>query len=226
MLLDDGRTVYLAGLDYAAGAQQLADAHRRLSARVQGQLAFVLPLREGLDRWGRSPAAIFLVTGEGADSRVISLGAALLDAGDARFRPDPRAASCAAAYRAAEAQARRAGRGVWADPAFRPIDANSPSAGAFLLRRKGFTLVSGVVRSTGESRNGASYLNFGEKRIEDFSVVISRRNLSMFVKAGLTPRSLVGRRVLVRGLIETGFGPRMEIATPDEMEFIDPPDAH
>ncbi len=143
---------------------------------------------------------------------------ALLAAGEARFRPDPTAAACAKDYLSAEAPAREAALGLWARPEFHPINPSAPGAREDLMRRKGMVVVAGVIRSVGESER-AIYLNFGEKRRDDFAVVISRRNLAMF--AGIEPRSLVGRKARVRGLIETGFGPRIEIVTPAEIEFVD-----
>ena len=91
-----------------------------------------------------------------------------------------------------------------------------------LLRRKGMVVVEGAIRSVGETP-GAIYLNFGEKRASDFAVVISRRNLAMFTGSGIDPRALAGRRARVRGLIETGFGPRIEISDPTEIEIADAP---
>lgn len=145
------------------------------------------------------------------------MGGALLEEGLARFRPDASAAPCARDYLAAEAPAREAERGLWADPAMRPLDA---ARGAALLQRKGIVAVEGRISSFGESR-GAIYLNFGQKRAEDFAVVISRRNLAMFQASGIEPRTLIGRRARVRGLIETSFGPRMEISAPAEIEILE-----
>ncbi len=226
LLLDDGRRAALSGLEFpAAPAKGAPDsraaARKRLSDWLVGRDVFLGVLGAAPDRWGRVPARIFAARGEGPDAPLVSVGASLLEEGHARFRPDPPAAPCASAYLAAEAPAREAGRGVWVDPALRPIDAAAPDATALLAHRKGMAVVSGVIRSTGESR-GALYLNFGEKRAENFSVVILRRNLAMFEKSGIDPRSLIGRQARVRGLIETSFGPRMEIASPAEIEIIDP----
>jgi hypothetical protein len=225
LLLDDGRRAALSGLEFPpasakTGPDLRAAAIKRLSDWLSGRDIFLGAFAAGSDRWGRVPARIFAAQGEGADSPLVSLGAALIEEGRARFRPDPPATPCAKEYLAAESRAREAGRGVWAQPALRPFDATEKGAAAILPQRKGMTIVEGQIQSVGESR-GAIYLNFGQKRAEDFSVVISRRNLAIFARAGIDPRALIGRRARVRGLIETSFGPRIEISAPAEIEIID-----
>jgi hypothetical protein len=226
LLLDDGRRAAISGLEFpppgVSAPDRRAAAHKRLSGWLAGRDVFLGAFAAATDRWGRVPARIFAAQGEKPDAPLVSVGAAMLEEGLARFRPDPPAAPCAQAYLAAEAPAREAGRGVWADPASRPVDPAAKGAGASLLRRKGMTLVEGKISSFGESR-GALYLNFGQKRAEDFAVVISRRNLAIFQASGIEPRTLIGRRARVRGLIETGLGPRMEISAPAEIEILEDP---
>ncbi len=198
-----------------------------LSARAQRFLEVWLSGRDvlvgasvGADRWGRAPARLFAAKGDGPEAPFISVAAALLEEGLGRFRPDPAAAACAKAYLAAEARARDAARGLWADPALRPIDPAALDARARLSAAKGLTIVEGKIRAIGETR-GALYLNFGKNRSEDFSVVISRRDLSIFEASGINLRTLNGRQARVRGLIETGSGPRMQISAPAEIEIVD-----
>jgi hypothetical protein len=212
----------LSGLEFPPamkdGPDLRAAVRKRLSDWLAGRDVFIGVFAPSPDRWGRAPSRLFAAAGGGAAAPLVSVAGALLEAGEARFRPDPAAAACAQDYLAAEAPAREAAFGLWARPEFRAVDPSAPRARDELLRRKGMVVVAGSIRSVGESPR-AFYLNFGEKRRDGFSVVISRRNLGMF--AGIEPRSLVGRRARVRGLIETGFGPRIEIATPAEIEFID-----
>lgn len=215
LLLDDGRRAALTGLEFPPQGDNLrADARKRLSDWLAGRDVFLGPQGPAPDRWGRSPARVF-APGEERDGPLVSVGAALLEEGLARFRPDSPAADCARPFLGAEAPAREAKRGLWARQDFAPID-----AGAIPPQRKGMMVVEGVIHSVGETPR-AIYLNFGEKRKSDFSVVISRRNLAMFSGSGIDPLTLGGRRARVRGLIETGFGPRIEIASPAEIELID-----
>ncbi|WP_424362219.1 thermonuclease family protein [Methylocystis parvus] len=222
LLLDDGRRAVLSGLEFpqttAAGARDIrAAARKRLSDWLAGRDVFLGAFAAAADRWGRIPARVFASQGERPDASLVSVGGVLLEEGLARFRPDAPAAPCARDYLAAESPAREAGRGLWADTGLRPLDA---AKGAGLLQRKGIVVVEGRISSLGESR-GAIYLNFGQKRAEDFAVVISRRNLAMFQASGIEPRTLIGRRARVRGLIETGLGPRMEISAPAEIEILE-----
>lgn len=225
LLLDDGRRAALTGLEFpgtpAKGApERRAAAHRRLSEWLTGKDIFLGAFSGAADRWGRIPARVFAAKGEGAQAPLVSVGEALLEEGLARFRPDPPAAPCAKAYLTAEAPAREGSRGLWADPEMRPVDAGAKGGGSALLQRKGMTIVEGKILGLGQSA-GAIYLNFGQKRIEDFSVVISRLDLAILAASGIEPSRLIGRRARVRGLIETGFGPRMAISTPAEIEILD-----
>jgi endonuclease YncB( thermonuclease family) len=219
LLLDDGRRVALAGLDFPsreAGALRAA-VRDRLANWLAGRDVFVGAFAAASDRWGRAPARLYASDpAGGALAPLASVAAALLSAGEARFRPDPIAAACAKLYLAAEALARDSGVGLWSLPEFRQIDMAAPGAGKEMQRRRGMIVVIGEIRSVGESRR-AFYLNFGDKWRDSFTVVISRRNLAMFGR--IEPRSLVGRRARVRGLIDTGS--RIEIAAPAEIEFID-----
>lgn len=222
LLLDDGRRAALAGLEFPGppAKDRRAAAHQRLSEWLTGKDVFLGAFAGAPDRWGRIPARVFAATGEGAEAPLVSVGAALLEEGLARFRPDPPAAPCAKAYLAAEAPARDSSRGLWADPQMRPVDAGAKESGAALLQRKGMVVVEGKIHGVGQSA-GAIYLNFGKKRVDDFSVVISRRDLAILAASGIEPPRLIGRRARVRGLIETGFGPRMAISTPAEIEILD-----
>jgi endonuclease YncB( thermonuclease family) len=219
LLLDDGRRVALAGLDFPPPdtGDLRAAVRNRLAAWLPGRDVFVGAFAPAPDRWGRTPARLYASDpAGGASAPLASVAEALLSAGDARFRPEPTAAACAKAYLAAEALARDAGVGLWSRPEFREIDVSAPDAVKALQRRKGMIVVVGAIRSVGESRR-AFYLNFGDKWRDSFTVVISRRIFAMFWR--IEPRSLVGRRARVRGLIETGS--RIEIATPAEIEFVD-----
>jgi endonuclease YncB( thermonuclease family) len=217
LLLDDGRRAALSGVEFppAGGA-----AHKRLSQWLAGQDVFIRAFSGAPDRWGRTPAAFFAAQGSDAAAPIVSVGAALLEEGFARFRPDPPAAPCATEYRAAEAIARDARRGIWADAAMLPVSAGEGARS--LLQRKGMVVLEGQISSFGESR-GLVFLNFGQKRAEAVSIVVLRRNLAMLQGSGIDPAGLVGRKVRVRGLIETGFGPRIEVSTPAEIEILDSP---
>ncbi len=219
LLMDDGRRVALTGLDFPPRetGDLRAAVRDRLATWLAGRDVFLGVFATAPDRWGRAPSRLYASDpAGGASAPLASVAEALLSAGDARFRPDPSAAACAKAYLAAESQARNSSAGLWSRPEFRPVDLSVPGAVKDLQWRRGMIVVIGDIRSVGESRR-AFYLNFGDKWRDGFTVVISRRNLAMFGR--IEPRSLIGRRARVRGLIETGS--RIEIATPAEIEFVD-----
>lgn len=217
ILTGDGRRIALAGLEFPLDPELRERSRARLSARLAAdRLVFLTLASSAPDRWGRQPAGLFF-SGEGADAPLVSAGEAMLRAGLARFRPDAAAIACRNAFLAAEREARGQRLGLWASGAYVVVDANGRDA---VLDRKGMVVVEGVVSGIGEA-GGSLYLNFGPRRGVDFAVVIWKRNLETFERAGLRPRMLTGRRVRVRGLIDTRFGPRMEIATPAEIELVD-----
>ena len=80
-------------------------------------------------------------------------------------------------------------------------------------------MLAGRVVSIGETM-GAIYLNLGKNRGRDAAAVISRKNMPIFLAQGWILRSLLGRRIRVRGLIETNNGPRIEISSPAEIELL------
>ena len=63
-------------------------------------------------------------------------------------------------------------------------------------------------------------LKFGSGHDRGFSVIILQRNVRIFEQAAMKFNSLVGRSLRVRGLLDTRFGPQIEIASPDDIELI------
>jgi hypothetical protein len=223
LLLDDGRRAVLTGLEFAP--PERAAARKRLSDWLSGKMVFVLELGgAGTDRWGRIPAAVFSPQIDSSDSSVVSVGAALLEEGLARFRPDRPAAPCASADLAAEAVAREKKTGLWARSENAPLalgmDSEPGRKNAPIREQKGMMLAEGVIRSVGETKS-AVYLNFGSRRGSDFAAAILKRDLGSFEQARIFPKALAGRRARVRGLIDTANGARMEISSPAQIELLD-----
>lgn len=211
----DGRRLTLAGVEFPSREAAREDLRRFLSERLSaGRLVFLSTATAAPNRWGEVAAGLF-VEGEGDEASLISLAQATIAAGLARFRPDPAAFACRNGLLAAEAQARGRKLGLWASGEYHIVDAARPET---LVEQKGMVLVEGVVGKIGET-GGSLYLNFGPRR-GDFAVVIWKRNLETFTRAGTSPRMLTGRRVRVRGLIDTAFGPRMELLSPAQIELL------
>ena len=163
------------------------------------------------DRYGRLVAFAF------AGDAKQSLQQTLLEQGQARVSARVGDKACADALLAAERQARAARRGLWADPNFAPLPAESSTR---LRDERGhFALVEGKVLSVHES-GGTIYVNFGRRWTRDFSVIILRRNERSFAAAGIEPKQLEGRRVRVRGWLEQRRGPIIEADAPEQIELV------
>jgi len=68
------------------------------------------------------------------------------------------------------------------------------------------------------SRRPRITLYFGPRRGGDFSVTILPRNSKTYEAAYASLAGLTGQTVRVRGLLDTRFGPQIEISDPDEVE--------
>ena len=111
--------------------------------------------------------------------------------------------------------ARAAGEGVWASPG---AILNAADLAALASADGRFALVEGVVRRVGGAR-AKDYLDFAGR--EGFSVVIRKKAEAQFRRAGVDLKALAGQRVLVRGVVDARFGPRIEIADPLMIEPLD-----
>ncbi|MCC0003310.1 MAG: nuclease (SNase) [Methylobacteriaceae bacterium] len=213
IVLADGRRVALTGVAVARDAQGWpAFVDRLRGAELRLRSADSRP-----DRWGRIPGLLFARPAGQAHEPFALVARAALEAGLGRYRPDPAARPCRAELLAAEARARAAKRGAWAAPRFAVIDATDRKAVA--AAPKGLVVVEGVVSAIGETRTRL-YLNFGTIRTVDLAATISRRDLPEFEKRGAKVRDLAGRRVRIRGLIDRGFGPLIEVGDPDALELV------
>lgn len=225
--LEDGRLLQIAGLEPPRASPAAPDrpesARARLAEWLVGLPVAFRPLSANPDRWGRLPVRL-LADSPGAepDAARLDVAVAILDAGMARFRPAPLLGDCRTALLAAEARARRARLGLWTDPVHAIVSATDRAALA--SRAAAEIIVEGRIARVGETRF-RTYLNFGPIRGQDFAVTILKRNRATFDKVGIPLHALAGRSIRVRGLLETRFGPQIEIASPAEMEILDAPGA-
>jgi micrococcal nuclease len=156
LVLADGRLVHFPSLEppraSAAAPQRPREVAAELASLLQNR-----PLRLAalgpVDRWGRIPARLFLQgKGESADETLAAAGLAMASA-------DP--GMCGAGVLAAEAQARAAKLGLWADPAFAALDPDDRAA--FTPRAGTLVVVEGRVCSVGHA-GSRTYLNLGAGR--------------------------------------------------------------
>jgi endonuclease YncB( thermonuclease family) len=144
--LSDGREIRLAGIELIA-----ADDNGSVLAALVKDKEVSLHGPDAPDRYGRQTAFAFLA---GAD---VSVQAQLLAQGAALASPDIADKDCAAALLAAEAEARTAKKGTWAQTS---VIKNAESAADILAGIGRFVLVEGRVLSVRQAGT-MTYLNFG-----------------------------------------------------------------
>lgn len=219
--LADGRALRIVGLEMLearSGIDWPARAREALRAwLVDREIAFE-PLGP-LDRWNRLPVrASADVPGAAPGARALPLAPAILEAGLARASPEPETKGCFGPLASAEAQARAALLGLWADPYYAVLAARDRAG---LIARSGqMVLVEGQALSVVE-RGGRTYLNFGERRGGDFSVIIAGQTGKALASNGHEPSTLAGARLRIRGVLDTRFGPRIDVVDPDQVDFLE-----
>lgn len=204
LVLKDGRELRLAAIE----ANE--DSRAALEDAIAGRPIRLGKLGEEHDRYGRVIAFAFA-----GDTRR-SLQHVLLEQGQARVAARVGDKTCAESLLIAERDARRSGRGLWANPNFAPLAAeNLPRLQA---ERGRFVLVQGKILSVRES--GATiYMNFGRRWTQALTVTMLRREAKRFAAAGVEPKQLEGRRVRIRGWLEQRSGPTIEATTPEQIEL-------
>lgn len=201
--LQDGRRIRLAGLD--AGSLRTGPLSGDLTFRPTG-----LPDRHGFGAGD--------LRADGLPEGEASVALRLVRAGAARVRPRPGEGACFAALLTAEARARQAGLGLWADPRYAILDASDEAAVARWLGR--YAIVQGRIRHVGTVRERI-YLDFGRVWRTDVTATLAMRDLGRFRAAGIVPDRLEGRLVRLRGTpIEAG-GPSLAISEPAALEVLD-----
>jgi len=206
--LQDGREVRLAGIEPVVAEK--ANRTSALSAIVAGRDVTLRGEDDTPDRYGRQPAFVFLT---GSETSVQGL---LLAQGEALVSSTVTNKDCALLLTAAEAAARQAKQGTWADPA---AIKNAESSGDILAGIGRFTLVEGKVLSVRQA-GAMTYLNFGRNWTRDFAVTISRRMIPAVEAAGIVLKSLENRRIRVRGWVEARGGPRIELLRVGQIELL------
>jgi endonuclease YncB( thermonuclease family) len=206
--LQDGREVRLAGIEPVVA--QKANRTSALSAIIAGRDVTLRGEDDTPDRYGRQPAFVFLASSE---TLVQSL---LLAQGEALVSATVTNKDCALILTAAEAAARQAKQGTWADPA---AIKNAESPGDILAGIGRFTLVEGKVLSVRQA-GATTYLNFGRNWTRDFAVTISRRTIPTVEAGGIVLKSLENRRIRVRGWVEARGGPRIEVLRVGQIELL------
>jgi endonuclease YncB( thermonuclease family) len=206
--LADGRSIRLAGIEWGVSAPAAREA---LSELASGR-SVSLKGTGTPDRYGRIHAFPFVSGSE------TPIQYALLDRGLAVTGTRIGDAACRKSLLAREQAARTSRLGIWGSGDYRLHQADDP---ATILRDVGrFAIVQGRVLSVRESGNTV-YVNFGRRWSEDFTVTIAKRTEAAFISAGVPPKSLAGRTIRVRGVIEERAGPWIEASAADQFDWDD-----
>lgn len=224
IIIDDGSEVRLGGIMFppvpleAANPWAPAIAARAAFEKLTwAESITVSQTVRQPDRYGRTIADVHLAaqTGEWVQRRLVEQGHAI-----ASSRSGVGAAACHRDLLAAEQVARSAKRGLWANAYYRIHAANRP---ADLLRlRSHFTLVEGRVVSV-TPRAGRLYMSFGDSWKSDFTIVVPKPLLSADRSAAERLSAMAGKRVRVRGWLESRYGPSIEIHDLADIEDVEVP---
>ncbi|RYX98692.1 MAG: thermonuclease family protein [Bradyrhizobiaceae bacterium] len=201
----DGAEIRLAGIEPAPG-----EASAGLALRVVGRDVVLLGDSDAPDRYGRQTAFVaFDAMSVPIQLQLLADGTALAS-GSLAHRP------CATELAAAEDAARRARMGVWSRDG---VIKNAAIPGDIQAQVGQFVVIEGRVLSVREAGSTA-YLNFGRRWTRDFAVSISKRMISVFAEAGIVLKTLEGRRIRVRGWVESRGGPRIEARHVGQIEVV------
>lgn len=219
--LDDGREIRLAGIEAPllpgpgeAGTRAKAGlaARAALESIIAGQNVELRQNDMPADRYGRTTAFVYVSGGALPES----VAHEMLARGFARVSAHVGERPCADELLARERAARQAKLGLWGEPYYVIVSAES---GAELVAESGhFILAEGKVWSVRES-GGTIYVNFGRQWSQALTVTNLKRNERMFAAAGLEPKRLENRSVRVRGWVEERNGPRIEVTRPEQIEI-------
>jgi endonuclease YncB( thermonuclease family) len=219
--LDDGREIRLAAIEAPllpvpgeAGTRAKAGlaARATLESIIAGQNVELRQNGMPADRYGRTTAFVYVSGGALPES----VAHEMLARGFAQVSAHVGERPCADELLARERAARQAKLGLWGEPYYVIVSAES---GAELVAESGhFILAEGKVWSVRES-GGTIYVNFGRQWSQALTVTILKRNERMFAAAGIEPKRLENLRVRVRGWVEERNGPRIEATRPEQIEI-------
>jgi endonuclease YncB( thermonuclease family) len=212
LLLTDGRQIRLIGINAPEMGrddkpeQPLARSARTLLANLtDGQHVALEFEDEPRDRYGRALAHVRLPDGRSVAEVLLRHGLVWLVAIPPNVREVAR-------LKAAEDEARRAGRGVWSEPAFRPIAAEKVTD-----RNTGFVFLAGRIAAVRTGRHNY-FLELAP------GVVLTASRAQWSHHFDYPPDRLARRDLVVRGwLTAHDHELRMRLQHPAMLKFADLP---
>lgn len=222
LTLEDGQVIRLVGIQAPKlpldrpnfTAWPLADEARQALAELT--LDRTVTLSYGgtrIDRHGRALAHLHLPDGRWVQGEMLHAGLArVYSFADNRAR--------VAEMLRREREARQAKRGIWQLPYYAVRNAETGAEDDRLARDiDSFQLVEGQIRKA--ARVGKyMYFNFGRDYRTDFTISVAKRYWRKFDAAKMTPATLQGRHVRVRGWLTKRNGPMIEVTHPEQIELL------
>jgi endonuclease YncB( thermonuclease family) len=213
LALADGRRLRLVNILAPVAGEPAAEAARAYLAELAlGRQVRMVYAGRRMDRYGRLLAYAHRADDGGSSP---SFQAALVAAGLVRVMGQPDTRDGLAALLQAEDEARRARRGLWANPRYRVRAPEElwPAANSFQIV-EGWPLVVAELKER-------TYVNFGADYATDFTLVIEARDRKLFAGGPVSPTALNGRRIRVRGWVELRSGPLIEVTHPEQIEVLE-----
>lgn len=222
LALSDGKAVRLVGIlaphasDAAsAGSWPPAEAAiAHLRDRVLGKSVQLKSRGRGRDRYGRYLAHVYVETADGTRW----LQEDVLRAGHGRAASLAGSEACLRELISAERVAREGKLGLWAQATYAVRDASRPAD--FDGARDRFVVAEGRVLKAAKASKGL-YLNFGEDRYRDVSVLVANSLLKEDAQRTAALSAASGLRVRVRGWLDFRGGPFIAAASLDDIEILE-----
>ncbi|WP_411903040.1 DNA-binding protein [Methylorubrum thiocyanatum] len=208
LILASGRRAVLSGLHWP-DAPEIDAAARSWLLAFRG-MPLVLTERGPEDRWGRRRA-----DGIAGEAEPVDLAGGLVAAGLGYAGAGEADALCRPALRALEAAPRAAGHGLWAGGPLAATDEPALSA-----RAGRFVVVEGRILHVGE-RSARTYLDFARRGEQGLTVTVQKRTWRSLSEHGLSAATLKGRLVRIRGTVEIGRGPLIDLAGVEGIEVVE-----
>lgn len=215
--LEDGRFIHLAGLNFAdlefydPGDLSITAMHI-LNDFLKDRKVTIYQTKSA-DKGRKNRMDHHIAHLVRTDNNVWVQGM-LLSLGVARVRTTPYNPDMAKQMLPIENTARKSKSGMW------DIEEHSVLTPEQAKKHIGtYQIVEGVV-NTVSMRKNKLYLNFGQNWRDDFTVAISAFNLKKFTKQKLNPQQWNGKRIRIRGWIESYNGPYMDIDHPERFEAV------
>ena len=219
--LDDGTIVSMTGLDYpdldyyAPGNFSIMTLKILKDFLVDREVILYQTEEDGLGRTNRMGHAVAHIVRRDDDAWVQGL---MISLGLARVRTTKSNPEMADQMYAIEDVARTAKTGIWAVKGLQILNGDQSR-----LMIGSYQIVEAEVVKAAMQKNRL-FLNFGKDWRKDFTISISASNRKLFAAQNLDPQSWAGKKIRVRGWLESFNGPYIDVDHPQQIELLFKPE--